>query len=137
MFWLWMGIVITLALIEIITVNLTTVWFVISGIIAMFISLFTDNYYIQFAIFVIVGTILLIFTKPYFLKLIKIHKESTNLDRVIGMIGIVTLDITKFNPGEVKVDGKRWTAIAEKEIKKDASVRVKKIDGVKIIVEEV
>ena len=52
MFWLWMGIVITLALIEIITVNLTTVWFVISGIIAMFISLFTDNYYIQFAIFV-------------------------------------------------------------------------------------
>lgn len=137
MFWLWLGIVITLALIEIITVNLTTVWFVISGIISMLVSLFTGNYYIQFAIFVIVGTILLIFTKPYFLKLIKIHKESTNLDRVIGMIGIVTLDITKFNPGEVKVDGKRWTAIAEKEIKKDASVRVKKIDGVKIIVEEV
>ena len=137
MFWLWLGIVITLALIEIITVNLTTVWFVISGIISMLVSLFTGNYYIQFAIFVIVGAILLIFTKPYFLKKIKIHKESTNLDRVIGMIGIVTEDITRFNPGEVKVDGKRWTAIAEKEIKKDASVRVKKIDGVKIIVEEV
>jgi len=137
MFWLWLGIVISLALIEIITVNLTTIWFVASGIIAMFASLLTDNYYIQFALFVIIGTILLIFTKPYFLKKIKIHKESTNLDRVIGMIGIVTEDITKFNPGEVKVDGKRWTAISDKEIKKNTSVRVKKIDGVKIIVEEV
>lgn len=137
MFWLWLGIVISLALIEIITVNLTTIWFVASGIIAMFVSLLTDNYYIQFALFVIIGTILLIFTKPYFLKKIKIHKESTNLDRVIGMIGIVTEDITKFNPGEVKVDGKRWTAISDKEIKKNTSVRVKKIDGVKIIVEEV
>ena len=135
--WLvWLIIVILLTLIEIATINLTTIWFVVSGIVALITSLFIDNYILQFGIFVILGVILLITTKPFLTKFIKEHKVKTNIDRIIGMTGIVTEKIGKNEEGEVKVDGKRWTAYADEKIKKDELVKVLEIKGVKIIVEK-
>ena len=120
-----------------ITVGLTTIWFVFSGIVALVISFFTDNYLIQFGVFVILGVILLVTTRPLLQKLLKHKNEATNADRIIGMEGIVTEKITKNTPGEVKVDGKRWTAVADKEIKENSVVEVLEINGVKLKVEKV
>ena len=53
------------------------------------------------------------------------------------MTAIVTKEISKNNPGEVKVDGKYWTAMSDKKIKVDSTVKVLEIDGVKLKVEEV
>ena len=136
MLWIWLGIVICLALIEILTVNLTTIWFVASGLCSLVLSIFIDNYIIQFGVFVIGGVLLLIFTKSLLLKKLNIHTVKTNLDRVIGMQGVVIKEITKNNTGQVKVDGKIWTAISNKNISKDSDVIIKRIDGVKLIVEE-
>ena len=136
MVWIWLSIVICLALIEILTVNLTTIWFVASGLISLVLSVFIDNYLIQFSVFVVGGVLLLIFTKKYLVNNFTVKDVKTNLDRVIGMEGIVTEDISKNNPGEVKVDGKRWTAISNKSICKGKIVHIKKIEGVKLIVEE-
>ena len=133
----WLIIVILLALIEITTVNLTTIWFVVSGIIALIISLFVGNYIIQFAAFVIVGVILLVTNKPFLTKFFKQHKVKTNIDRIIGMTGVVTQAIKKNDDGEVKVDGKKWTAYADKAIKEGNSVKVLEIKGVKIKVEKI
>lgn len=135
MVWIWLGIVICLALIEILTINLTTIWFVASGLISLVISIFIDNYILEFSVFVIGGVLLLVFTRSYLTTKFS-SNIKTNLDRVIGMKGIVTEEITKNNPGEVKVDGKRWTAISNKNIGKNKEVKIIKIDGVKLIVEE-
>lgn len=137
MVWIWLGLVIALTLIEVLTTNLVTIWYIASALIALLLSLFVDSYLIQFSVFVIVGTILLFTTRDYLLKLISNKKEKTNLDRVVGMIGIVTEEITKKKSGEVKVDGKRWTAISDKKIKVDSTIKVLEIDGVKLKVEEV
>ena len=134
--WLiWLIIVILLTLIEVATVNLTTIWFVMSGIVALIVSLFVDNYILQFGVFVVVGVILLITTKPFLTKFIKSHKVKTNIDRIIGMTGVVTEKISKNEDGEVKVDGKKWTAYADKAKKKGDLVKVLEIKGVKIKVE--
>ena len=133
----WLIIVILLTLIEITTINLTTIWFVASGILALIVSLFVDNYILQFGIFVIVGVILLITTKPFLTKFFKQHKVKTNIDRIIGMTGVVTQAIKKNDDGEVKVDGKKWTAYADKAIKEGNSVKVLEIKGVKIKVEKI
>ena len=90
MFWIWIGIVISLALIEILTINLTTIWFVASGLLSLILSIFIDNYLIQFGVFVIGGFLLLIFTRSYLLNKINIGVIKTNLDRVIDSVGIVT-----------------------------------------------
>lgn len=134
--WIWLGLIITLTLIELLTANLVTVWYIASAILALILSIFIDNYLIQFSVFVIVGTILLFTTRDYLMKLLVKKKEKTNLDRVVGMTGVVTEEISKNKPGEVKVDGKKWTAISDKKIKVDSIVKILEIDGVKLKVEE-
>ena len=73
MFYIWLAIIIILAIIEMATINLVSIWFVISGIIAMIVSLFIDNLFIQVSAFVLGGTILLILTKN---AIKKIQKEK-------------------------------------------------------------
>lgn len=134
MFYMWLGIVILLSIVEVMTVNLVTIWFVISGLLALVISLFIDNLILQFGVFVIVGIILLIFTRKFISTKLVSH-EKTNLDRIIGMKGVVTEDIEELVVGEVKVDGKRWSAISTDTLKKGDIVKILKIDGVKLVVE--
>jgi len=135
--WIWLGIIIVLTLLELATVNLVTVWFIASAIISLILSLFIDSFMIQFSFFVILGVILLVTTRDHLVKLLSAKGEKTNLDRVVGMEAIVTEEISKNKPGEVKVDGKRWTAISNKKIKVDSIVKVLEIEGVKLRVEEV
>ena len=78
----------------------------------------------------------MITTRSWLNKVFKINKYKTNLDRVIGMQGIVTEKITKNSPGEVKVDGKRWMAVSDKTINVDNDVKILEIDGVKLKVEK-
>ena len=57
-----------------------------------------------------------------------------NLDRIIGMDGIVTEKLKRIWLAKVKVDGKLWSAVADETIPVDAMVKVEKIDGVKLVV---
>ena len=137
MMYVWLGIVILLTFIEMATINLTSIWFIISGILALLVSLFIDNFFIQFLVFVVLGILLLITTRPVLEKFIQKRKQSTNLDRIIGMKGIVTESIIPLEVGEVKVDGKKWTAFSEKQIEKGKTVTILSIEGVKVKVQEI
>lgn len=139
MTYVWLVAIIILGFIEAITEGIVSIWFVISGLLALIVSLFTDVFLIQFAIFVIVGIILMITTRTSVSKYLKVNPVRTNLDRVIGMKGIVTEDIKKDNYGEVRVDGKRWTAYSkdDKVIKKDEFVEILNIDGNKLAVKKI
>lgn len=130
----WLVIVVLLTILEVITINLVGVWFVVSGIVSLFLSFIIDSFYIEFMVFVCLGLVLMLLTRPYLVKKLSKKKVSTNLDRVIGMEGIVTEEITKFKIGEVKVDGKKWSAIADEKIKVGEEVIIDSIDGVKLIV---
>jgi len=134
MFYFWLGIVIFLGILEVATVGLVSIWFVISGIVSLILSFFVDSFAIQFGVFVLLGLILMLTTRKTLSKYFE-KTEKTNLDRVVGMQGIVTEDIEKNGIGEVKVDGKKWSAVADEEIKKGSIVKILKIDGVKLKVE--
>lgn len=136
MFYVWLVLAIVLGLIEAFTVNLVSIWFVISSILAMVVSMFTDNLYIQIGVFVIVGILLMPLSKKIYNK-IKKNNVSTNIDRIIGMTGVVTEDINKDTIGEVKVDGKRWSAYSSDNINKGEVVKVVKINSVKLYVERI
>lgn len=130
----WLIIIFLLIIVEVSTVNLVSVWFIASGLVSLILSFITDNFMIQFASFVLLGIVFLITTRPILKKYIKPREEKTNLDRIIGMEAIVTEPIKRNEVGEVKVDGKRWSAIAKNKIEAGEDVIVEKIDGVKLIV---
>ncbi len=130
----WLIIIFSLIVLEVSTVNLVSIWFIASGIVSLIISIFYDNFLVQFAVFVLLGILLLLTTRKFLNRLLKQNNEKTNLDRIIGATAIVTEDISKNSIGEVKVEGKRWSAIAKKEFKIGEEVIIEKIDGVKLIV---
>ena len=132
----WLVLVIILSVIEIATVSLVSIWFVASGIVVMILSFFICDVAIESTIFAILGIILLLVTRPIVARLKSKDNAKTNLDRIIGEDAIVTEDITKNIVGEVKIDGKRWSAISKNKCLKGDTVKVLKIDGVKLIVEK-
>ena len=48
------------------------------------------------------------------------------------MKAIVTEDIDENTVGEVKVDGKNWSAVSEQKLVKGTKVKVLEINGVKL-----
>lgn len=134
---MWLILFVILLVIELFTVNLVSIWFAVGALAAGLVSYFIDNMMIQIAVFIIVSAISLLLTNKFVEKLRNGKIVPTNLDRVIGKIGIVTEEITKLEPGEVKVDGKRWSAVSTKKIKVGRKVEILSIDGVKLHVKEV
>ncbi len=133
----WMLIFIVLILIELFTINLVSIWFAIGALASFVVSLFLENVTIQILVFIVVSGISLLLTRKFVAKVRGREVEATNLDRVIGQIGVVTEEITKLEPGEVKVDGKRWSAVSTKKIQVGSKVEILSIEGVKLHVKEV
>lgn len=76
MVWIWIGLVVTLTLIELLTKRLITIWYVVSALIALMLSLFVDSYLIQFSVFSVLGTILLFTVRDYSFNILKNIKQN-------------------------------------------------------------
>lgn len=138
MWQLWLIICgISLAL-EIITTGFLVFWFAPGALLAMIVSLFTDNVAIQISVFIISSTILIIFTKPLVKKFINNNDTIiTNAYSIIGKIGIVTQEInSKLGTGQIKIGSETWTAKSHDDsiIPINSEIEVISIDGVKAIV---
>ena len=123
---------------EIITIGFLIFWLGIGALIAMVVSFFTDNLIIQTTVFVISSAILICATRPLVNKFSKNQKTiKTNVDAIIGKVGIVTKKIDSINStGQVKVEGETWSAMSEKNenIEVGTQIYVSNIKGVKVVV---
>ena len=135
MLW-WFCAFICLVFIEIITVNLVTIWFALGAVAAIITTFFTDSIVIQTVVFIVVSIISLLATKPIMKKFKTFKITPTNSDRVIGKMGEVTIKIGKNSYGEVNIFGNTWTAMSDNPIDVGKKVKVLAIEGVKLIVEE-
>lgn len=131
---LWLIVIVLLVFLEVSTINLVCVWFILSGLVSLILSFFIESFYILFAVFVLLGLVLMVLTRPILIKKFKRKNVKTNSDRVLGMEGVVTEEINKLKIGEVKVDGKRWSAISDEKIEVGTTIIVESIDGVKLVV---
>lgn len=133
----WLIVIIICSVIEVTTVNLVSIWFIASALVALIASIFIESFIIQMAIFVLLGTLLLFTTKKPLQKMVNKYKEKTNIDRIYDMNGIVTEKISKNKSGVVKIDGKYWTAYSDEEIEVDSIVKILEINSVKLKVKKV
>ena len=136
--WIWVSLVVVFAIIEICTFGLTTVWFAIAALIMVFLSFFNISLPIQILIFLVISALLLIFTRPLAVKKLKMGKEKTNVDSLVGKHALVTKKIGEFDTGEAKISGQIWTARSENntEIEKGAKAEILRIEGVQLIVRQ-
>ena len=136
---IWAVAIIVFGLFEAVTAQMVSIWFVVGAIAALIASFFNVPFIAQVIIFVAVTILALVITRPLVKKYIHPKKERTNADKVIDQIGIVVEDIDNINAtGQVKVEGKIWTArsIDNSLIPSDKEVVIVKIEGVKLLVKE-
>ena len=136
----WAALLVILIVIEIVTVNLVSIWFalgaagaLISAAVAPTMSLL----WLQILIFLLISGVTVIFTRPFVKRYATVKETATNADRVLEMVGVVRESICNIDgKGSVYVGGKLWTARSadDIQIEKDTQVDILRIEGVKLIV---
>lgn len=125
--------------VEIQTAELVSIWFAPGLLIALIMSFFEIEPWIQAVVFGSVSVILLVLAFTVFRKkILKNHgSEPTDTDLLLGKDAVVVSDIPAYlGIGEVKIDGKVWSArMAEESESASVGERVivKRIEGVKLI----
>lgn len=134
----WLGAFVAFLVVEAATTTLVSVWFAVGALVAAictYLGLDTTGCVL---VFLVVSAVTLVLFKKFYSKKINVKHEPTNADRLIGEKGVVDSDILPLSgEGTVKVKGNLWSAKAEEEIEKGSVVEVKKIEGVKLVVEKV
>ena len=133
----WLVLMLVLFGAEIVSVNLTTIWFALGALAAMISSICGAAIWLQVLWFVVISILTLIFTKPLVKKYVNGKTQATNADMVIGQTCIVVepVDNAK-STGAVTVAGKTWTARSEygDVFASGERVTALRIEGVKLIV---
>ncbi|MBQ9742732.1 MAG: NfeD family protein [Ruminococcus sp.] len=136
--YIWLGLALFLAFVEVSTAQLVSIWFVVGAVVTSICSaFFLHNVVWQIVVFIVVSAVALVVTLPLVRKLKKVNKTSTNSDRNIGKKARVITEIDRNkSTGLVEVDGQRWTARSSDDsvIPKGSTVIVESIEGVKLIV---
>lgn len=134
---LWIIVAAIFAIIEALTLGLVCIWFAGGAVGAAIAAMLGASPIVQVVVFLGVSIVLLALTRPIARKRLNDKTEKTNVDALIGQTGIVEEKITQYKTGQVKADGKVWTAACETgEIDEGTVVVIKSIKGVTITVEE-
>ena len=136
LFYIWLLLIIVFIVVEVITFNLTTIWFAFGSIISMICAYARFSLTVQIVAFLSVSILLAVFARPIAVKRLRVGKNKTNLDSLIGETGVVTKTIQDVSTGLVKVRGQVWSAesVSTEAIEEGKRVEIVEIRGVKLLV---
>ena len=139
--YIWLGVVAFSVMIEFLTMEQVSVWFIGGGIVAMILAAVNVDPVIQIVVFIVVSLVLLLsFRRMVMRFLMKNDNAKTNADALVGREYQLLEPLEFEKPSSVKINGVVWTAISENEKDSLATgtlVRVVSVEGNKLIVREV
>ena len=135
---IWAAVLIVTIVIESQTMDIVTVWFMPSALIAMILGILKVSIGIQSLVFVSLTVVMLILSKTIFKRFFRRKDpERTNVDALIGQEAVIVEAIDNRQAvGSAKLNGLVWSARAENEediLEPGDVVIVKAISGVKLI----
>ena len=137
---IWLGLLVLFTIGEAVSVGLTSIWFAAGALVALVVALLGGPLWLQIVLYIVVSALCLLAIRPLAQKHLNSKVEPTNADRVIGSEAKVTETIDNLQgTGSVNIGGIVWTARSENDdpIPAGTLVRVLRIEGVKVYVEEV
>ncbi len=133
--WFWLAVMVVCIVIEAVTFALTTVWGAIAALVMIFVSRTNMPLRWQLVLFLVMTIVLVLTTRPFAVKKLKLGKDKTNVNSMEGQEVLVIRKITKFEKGEVKAkNGVIWSAKNvdeqdESEISEGSVCIIEKVDG--------
>lgn len=135
----WLALLFLFTIGEALTVGLTSIWFAAGSLGALILALLEAPLWLQIAVFMVLSALCLLAVRPIIQKHFNNNLEATNADRILGSEAMVTEDILNIQgKGAVAIGGLIWSARSEHDVPIPAGtlVRVLRIEGVKVFVEE-
>lgn len=134
----WLILFILSIIIELLTINLVSIWLSLGALAALIAYLLNAPIFIQIIVAIFITTLTLLLVRPLSKKYLNQKIIPTNLDLLIGKKALVTKDILPDEYGEVKVSNQYWLAksISDTPIHVNQHVTIERIDGVKLIVKK-
>jgi len=137
---IWLAAAVILLIVEGLAPGLVSIWFAFGAFAAMIASICGAPLWLQIVWFFVVSVAALLLMRPFAKKYVNGRAVPTNADMAIGQDCVVTETIDNvLGTGAVKIGGKVWTArmaAPDGRAPKGRVLRVVRIDGVKLIVEE-
>ena len=133
----WLALAIILAVFEIISLGLTTIWFALGGLVAFLGALAGFSIPVQIILFIVVSVISLLLVRPFSMKYLNNHITKTNIDSLIGRKVKVTKEIDNIaERGTITLDGTVWNARSETDetIAEGETVSITRVEGNKLYV---
>lgn len=139
MLFVWIVVLLIAVALEAGTRELVAIWFIPGALVSLILSFIPAvPWWVQVLIFVLLGLVLVLCTRPLSRKLLEGQNSKTNVDALIGKRCIVTEEICNLQEtGEVRVDGLCWSARADnadRVIAVGEQVEILCVQGVKLIV---
>lgn len=135
---LWLALLVVFLIAEAVCpIHLTSIWFAVGALVAMVVSLLHGGLGLQIGVFLVVSAGLLALLWPLVRKYLNPNVAKTNIDAIVGATGVVTAPIDNLHAqGQVKLGAMEWTARSTTgdPIDLDATIRVDRIEGVKVFV---
>ena len=135
---IWLGLMITFLIVEAsCPIHLVSLWFAAGSLAALGVWALGGALWLQLTVFLAVSCALLAMLWPLTKKYLKPGIQKTNIDSVIGSVGLVTAPIDNVTAsGQVKLGGMEWSARSTSgdPIPAGTRVRVDRIEGVKVFV---
>ena len=135
---IWVGIMALAIILEMITVDMTSIWFAGGALVSAIAGYCGANITVQIVIFMVCSALLLLALRPLAKKKLKVEVTPTNADELIGEVYPV---MAKIGPGrstgQLKIRDVEWRAISEDgaEIAEGTAVKILRIEGTKLVVE--
>ena len=133
----WFGFTVAFLVAEAATVTVVSLWFAAGTLAAMAAALLGAGTGMQIGVFLAVSAVALTALRPLVRKFLTPKLTATNIDSVIGTVGMVTADIDNItSSGQVKLNGMEWSARSTSgdPIRAGTRVCVDQIEGVKVFV---
>lgn len=137
---IWLVLLILFVLAEAATVTVVSLWFAAGSVAALVTSMFGGPIWLQIVLFAVVSGVTLWTLRPIIRKHFTPNLTRTNIDAVIGSVGMVTVSIDNMMAqGTVVINGMEWSArsASGKVISANTTVRVERIEGVRVFVSPV
>lgn len=109
--YLWLAVGIVSFVVELLTVGLISIWFVLGALVALLLALLDLHIAIQVVAFAVVSLICIFCFRNYWVKHLKDNFIPTNLDAYVGKEVVVFEEINdSANTGIIKINGQLWSA---------------------------
>ena len=132
---LWLALVVVFILVALATTALVSIWLVAGAVAALLVSLFTDSWTVELAVFAVVSAVALAASRPLARRLQQSKAPELNAGRNIGRVATVVAEAEPGRLARVRLDGVDWAAESAQPLSKGQTCVVTALHGATLTVE--